>query len=102
MPTLIYADAYLKAQVTDDREARALADVNAIATFADTWREKLTTLRAYIIACLECQAQPDDLFSSKLKHYRQEWETALAAARAATDDAEGNPLPSLSISLERA
>ena len=100
--TYTYADAYLKAQVTEDRETRAVADVNAIATFAAAWLEKLAILRAYIIVCLECQAQPDDLFAQKLKHYRQEWETALAAAKAATEDDEGNPLPSLTISLERA
>ena len=101
MPTLIYADAYLKAQVTDDREGRAAADVAAIATFSAPWLEKLTILRAYIIVCLECQAQPDDLFASKLKHYREEWSSTLAEARAATTDASGNPLPTLSVTLER-
>lgn len=100
--TYTYADAYLKAQVTEDRENRAEEDVDAIATFAAEWKEKLTILRAYIIACLECQAQPDDLFAQKLKHYRQEWEGALASAKSATLDDESNPLPSLSISLERA
>jgi len=101
MPTLIYGDAYLKAQVTDDREARAAADVAAIAPFGAAWLEKLTILRAYIITCLECQAQPDDLFASKLKHYREEWSSTLAEAKAATVDANGNPLPTLSITLER-
>jgi len=104
MPTLIYADAYLKAQVTDDREDRAAADVAAIAAiaaFSAPWLEKLTILRAYIIVCLECQAQPDDLFASKLKHYREEWASTLAEARAATTDASGNPLPTLSVTLER-
>lgn len=97
-----YADAYLKSNVTEDRETRAIADVASIATFSDGWLEKLAILRAYIIACLECQAQPDDLFAQKLKHYRQEWENVLAQAKAATDDSDGNPLPALTISLERA
>lgn len=101
MPTLIYADAYLKSQVTDDRETRAAADVAAIATFSAPWLEKLTVLRAYIITCLECQAQPDDLFSQKLKHYREEWSATLAEAKAATVDSSGNPLPTMSITLER-
>ena len=100
--TYTYADAYLKAQVTEDRENRAEADVDAIATFSAEWKQKLSILRAYVITCLECQAQPDDLFAQKLKHYRQEWDATLAAAKAATEDEEGNALPSFSISLERA
>lgn len=97
-----YNDAYLKNNVTQDREDRATLDVNAIATFAADWKQKLIILRAYILVCLECQAQPDDLFSQKLKQYRQEWESTLAAAKAATVDTEGNPLHSMTISLERA
>lgn len=100
--TYTYTDAYLKGQVTEARENIAEADVDAIATFSAAWKEKLTILRAYIIVCLECQAQPDDLFSQKLKHYRTEFDAQLAQAKAATEDTEGNPLPTLSISLERA
>lgn len=100
--TYTYADAYLKGNVTEDRENRAEADVAAIATFSAEWAQKLSICRAYIITCLECQAQPDDLFASKLKHYREEWESTLAAAKAATVDAEGNPLPTLTLTLERA
>jgi hypothetical protein len=100
--TYTYADAYLKSVVTEDREDRAMADVAAVATFAAEWVQKLTIIRAYILTCLECQAQPDDLFSQKLKHYRQEWESALASAKAATVDEDLNPMPTISISLERA
>lgn len=99
--TYTYADSYLKAQVTEARETRAIADVNDIAVFSAAWLAKLAVLRAYVIVCLECQAQPDDLFASKLKHYREEWDATLAQAKAATVDTQGNPLPSLSISLER-
>lgn len=100
--TYAYNDAYLKASVTEDRETRALADVNALATFAEPWLGKLTVLRAYILTCLECQASPDDLFSDKLKHYRQEWTAILSAAKEATVDEDGNSIPSFSIPLERA
>lgn len=103
--TYTYADAYLAAQITTDRETRAIADVAAIATFSADWKQRLVILRAYIIACLECQAQPDDLFAQKLKHYRAEWESTLAHAKLATpaeDDDADIPLASLSIPLERA
>lgn len=100
--TYIYADAYLKTQVTEDRETRATAEVNAVATFAAEWLERLVILKTYIITCLESQAQPDDLFSQKLKNYRTEYDSVLAQARAATVDTSGNPLPSLTVSLERA
>lgn len=100
--TYTYTDAYLKGQVTEARENLAEADVDAIATFSATWKQKLSIIRAYIIVCLECQAQPDDLFAQKLKHYRQEWEAQLAQAKAATLDDEDNPLPAMTINLERA
>src|SRR5574338_157263 len=98
--TYTYADAYLKGNVTPDREARALSDVDAIMVFADLWRDRLAVLRAYVITCLACQAGPDDLFAQKLKHYRAEFDTILAQARADTTDTSGHPLPALSIPLE--
>jgi hypothetical protein len=98
-----YQDEYLKARMTDDREGRALAAVNAIGTFADDWIEKLTVLRAYIIVCLECQAQADDLFAQKLANYRKEWDAVLQQARAATPDPETGKRPSIfTVALERA
>lgn len=100
--TYTYADAYLGRSVTEERETRAIADIEAIATFSATWKEKLVVLRAYIITCLECQAQPDDLYAAKLKNYRVDYDTVLGQARANTDDADGNPLPSLTVELERA
>lgn len=103
MPLLhTYADAYLKAQVTEDRETRAVADVAALGTFTAPWPAKLAVLRAYVIACLECQAQPDDLFAQKLKHYRQEFESALAMAKAASPAADGMPRAIFSMEIARA
>lgn len=99
---LTYPDAYLSKFCTEEREERAYADVDTLGTFADGWRDKLTILRCYILACLEHQADPDDLFSAKLKNYNKEFDAMLAQARAATSDSSGTNLPIFSIPLERA
>lgn len=96
-----YDDAYLRAQITPEREYRATADIDDIATFPEVWRARLIVLRAYIIACLECQAQADDLFGEKLKHYRVEFDRTLNQARAATTDAQGRPLAVFSVPIDR-
>lgn len=97
-----YFDAYLKSSVTEERETRAGLNVAEYGAFAADWTARLVVLRTYIIVCLECQAQPDDLYSQKLKNYRNEFDAVLAQARADTQDAEGHPLPVLSVPLERA
>jgi len=97
-----YEDAYLKAQVTPSRAERAEADVAAFGTFTGDWPVKLAVLRAYIIVCLECQAQPDDLFAQKLKHYRQEFEATLGMARAASPRPDGSAQAIFSMTIERA
>ena len=96
-----FHDAYLSKHCTEPRESRAYADVDALGTFIPDWRDKLATARTYVIACLECQASPDDLFGAKLKHYRTEFDSLLAQARAATPDTDGNPLPVFSIPILR-
>lgn len=100
--TNTYNDAYLKSHVNEERELRAVDEVAELGTFAADWNSRLVILRTYIITCLECQAQPDDLFAAKLRNYRDEFESVLNQARAATDDDEGNPLPTLTIAIERA
>lgn len=102
MPVLTYPDAYLAKFCTDDREDRAYEHVDALGTFSEAWRDKLATIRCYVIACLECQASPDDLFTAKLASYRKEFDALLAQARADTPDTEGQILPIFSIPLERA
>jgi hypothetical protein len=97
-----YYDAYLKTHVTEERETRAEDEVNEYGTFDNTWVGRLVVLRTYVIICLECQAQPDDLFSQKLKNYRTEFDAVLLQARADTLDAESNPLPTMTVALERA
>jgi hypothetical protein len=99
---LTYNDAYLAKFCTEEREARAFDDVDALGTFTQAWREKLATVRCYVIACLENQGQPDDLFASKLKHYRDEYSVLAAQAKSASQDDEGNPVAVFSIPLERA
>jgi hypothetical protein len=66
------------------------------------WRDRLITLRVYIVICLESMKAPDDIFTAKLKAYRTEWEAALAQAKAATPvDPEGYPRQVFSVDLER-
>jgi hypothetical protein len=100
---LSYQNAYLAKFCNDERESRAFEDVDALGTFATDWRNRLATVRCYIIACLENQAQPDDLFADKLKHYRSEYGTLTTQAKAATvDTVTGLGSPVFSIPLERA
>jgi len=102
MPTTnTYHDAYLVKHCTQVREERAYDDVDALGTFSAQWRDKLAVLRCFVIVCLECQSEPDDLYGAKLKHYRTEFETLLTQARAATPDANGNPRPFLSRPIAR-
>lgn len=97
----IYYDAYLQDLVTPGYEDRALADVDAIATFATDWRERLAVLRAYILICLESMASDNDIFTAKLVQYRKEWSETLAKALSATTDSGGNRVPVLVIPWER-
>lgn len=83
MTTYLYADGYIAAQVTDDREARAIADVAQLGTLPAAWVARLGILRAYVITCLECAKSPDDMWSTKLSAYRKEFDAALPQARAA-------------------
>ena len=104
MTTLIYPDAYLAAFCDDDREERAYAAIDLLdpdGAFTDSWRDALAIVKGYIRACLENQAAPDDLFSTKLKTYTKEFEGLLDKARVATAEA-GTYSPIFSIPLERA
>lgn len=101
LPTLTYHDAYLKALIDDAAETRAYADVDALGAFDTTWRDKLTVLRAYVITCMEKQADPEDLFTAKLAVYRKEFDSVLAMARAASAVASGTGPALISIPIMR-
>ena len=101
MTVLTYPDAYLAKFCANARETRAFADVDLLGTFATAWRNRLTVLRCYILACLENQADAEDLFTAKLTAYRKEFDSSLAQARGATPDESGNTLI-FNIPLERA
>lgn len=103
-----YFDPYLVNLVTEERETRARSDVQAYrADFPAAWLERLTRLRAYIIACQESQKAPDDLFSAKLAEYRREFDkqlplaTSAALAAAAAGDS-GARTSALVVDIERA
>jgi len=101
MTALVYPDAYLARFCDDDREERAYAAVDLLGTFATTWRDSLTIIKCYILACLENQGDPEDLFTAKLKSYSKEFDGLLAKAQTAAVDADGNFAAVFSIPLER-
>lgn len=109
--TYTYQDAYLATFCTEERETRAIADVDVFEaqlpdgqTFSADWTERLVIVQCYILACMENQADAEDLFTAKLKTYRQQFDILLpqaiagAAATAGTVGAFGL----FSIPLERA
>ena len=105
MPTLNYTDAYLQDFVTDDYENRAIEHVESLGTFPTSWKNKLVIARVYYIVCVESQADPDDLFSAKLKTYSKEFDILLTQARIAAQDASTDDIirgPIFNIPLERA
>lgn len=106
-----YPDAYLAQFCDEAREARAIADVAVMEgdlptgqTFSDDWTERLVITHCYILACQENQADPEDLFTAKLKTYRAQLQVqlpqAVAAAAKEADVVGGFGL--FSIPLERA
>lgn len=108
MPTTYtYPDAYLAKFCTEARELRAIADVEVMEgerTFSADWKQRLTITQCYILACLENQAAPEDLFAEKLKAYRAQLALLLPQAIAAADQAANltGGLALYSIPLERA
>lgn len=91
MTTYTYNDAFLAQFCTDDREARAIADVEMMTgarVLTSEWTEKLVIWQTYILACQEEQAAPDDLFASKLKMYRSQMSADLPQAIIAADEAD--------------
>ena len=102
--TYTYPDAYLAKFCTEDREDRALAEIELLAgdrTFSADWTEKLTILQTYIIACLENQSDTEDLFTAKLKSYREEMAIQLPRAQADADATDGAIESVYAIQVER-
>jgi hypothetical protein len=103
-----YPDAYLADFCTEEREARAIADVLVMAgtrTFSADWTERLVIVQTYILACIENQASAEDLFTAKLKTYRDQQAIMLPQAALDADqtaEVAGAGLSLFSIPLERA
>ena len=106
-----YPAAYLAQFCTDAREAGAIADIDVFAeqlpsgqSFSADWTERLVIVQCYILACIENQADAEDLFTAKLKTYRQQLDVllpqAIAGAAATAGTVGGFGL--FSIPLERA
>lgn len=100
MPVLTYTDSYLKALITNNLEARAGEDVADLGSFPLIWANKLTVLRAYILCCLESNADEEDVFTLKLKQYQREFDATLQQARRAAQAPTPGYFP-LSMPLER-
>ena len=100
----IYPDAYLARFCTVDVETRAIANVALLGSFPAAWKERLAIVQAYIIACLENQADAEDLFTAKLKSYRSLLDMLLPQAKAAEAAANNTRtgISLFSIPLERA
>lgn len=101
MPTLTYHDAYLSPYADDAVEARAFDYVDQLDTFDAVWRDQLAVLRAYLLICMDKQAEPEDLFTAKLKTYRREFESTLAQARSAAAAVTGESPALFSVPLLR-
>ena len=108
-PVYTYPDAYLQPFCTSEREDRAVAEVERLAavadvTFSEDWTEQLSVVQCYVLAALENQAAPDDLFAAKLKAYRARLDTLLPQAVAAARATAGtvSSVGMMSIPLERA
>lgn len=101
----IYTDAQLARLATYERETRATQDVDAIAAFPEFWREKLVTLRTYILICQESLTGGDsDTFRAKLAAYEKEWGATLVLAKdaaAKSGQALAPELPSFSATFGR-
>ena len=85
-----YQDKYLDAYCDATMEARATTEVvrNALPrVLSAEWLERVVVIQAYIFACLDNQANPEDLFTAKLKEYRTELTAQTARAYAAADAA---------------
>lgn len=98
MAQITFTDPYLKKDVTPARVDQATNDVAALGPFPQSWIDRMTELRTYVIICQECVAAADDIYSVKLKAYATEYATSLAAARSAQQAA--NPTtPGISSAL---
>lgn len=99
-----YPDAYLSRFCTEAVETRAISDVALLGDFPAAWKSRLAIVQAYIIVCLENQADMEDLFSAKLKNYRQQLQILLPQAQAAEAAANATTIGfgMFSVPLERA
>ncbi|TXI24624.1 MAG: hypothetical protein E6Q61_04310 [Nitrosomonas sp.] len=77
-----YNDKFLAPLATPERELAAKEYIESIGTIPEPWKARLIVLRTYIIICNESlKGTPDDIFSAKLKTYRQEYADAVERGR---------------------
>jgi hypothetical protein len=81
-----YFDAILAPQVTDDYEARAIADVNSLG-YTNTTEMKylyqqLVIFRCYQIMAVELSTDSGDIYSQKVSHYKKEYDAIASQYKA--------------------
>jgi len=97
------ADEYLDPRITPERTATATAEVAIYGEFSPDRTAALTEARTYMVICLECQNEPDDLFAAKYKLYRSRFDELLSLARIERDSASGTTRAGIvSVPWERA
>ena len=92
-----YPDEYLAQRVTEDREQRAVKEIEKLYLTIQQNKDSLIVLKAYIITALECSASDDDTFASKYKIYSKEYATALHNAKMQEKENAGKSLYSVVI-----
>ena len=70
-----YYDEYLRPNILPHTELRAKLEINYLGLKNEFFKNKLVVLKTYIICCLENQTTADDLFATKLKQYKTEFES---------------------------
>ncbi len=101
---MAFTDNQLATLVTPLVEANAAEYVDSLGVFPTTpvdWRQRLINLRAYIVVSQEHISAPDDVFSIKIKEYRQEWGVTLAQAKEAAQSAGEIVAPLFSVPIGR-
>lgn len=100
---LRFNDAFLSKHCTSEREVRAFEHIDdlGLASLPAQTRDRLATIKCYMIVCMECCASEGDLFAEKLKHYRREFDDLLAQARASIPAPDGSARGVFCIPLER-
>jgi len=94
-----YYDGYLLDSINDEREARAIAEIDKLSVTDNDTKERLVVLLTYIIVCREEMTTSDDVFKTKLKIYQDEY--AAVYKRYKETEVKDNSLSLYNMTLQR-